>query len=211
MYGAAAGAQLEPENAARRQAQAVVGRLAVDQKSHAIGAGRLVRRSRAVAPALLADDEHQADARLAVTAQLLGRRDLRRKNPFRVAGPTPEQLVAFDPAGKERRHAVEMSGENHGGAAAFARADLRNHVEAGVVDALLVNRPAAAAEIIRQPSAALAFAAGRRIDVDQSACETNDIDQVRRHADILSTTCNGVATGSTLRAPCGCRCASRGT
>ena len=110
--GAAAGAQPEPEDAARREAETVVGRLAVDQKPRAAIAAAVVRHARAVAAALLADDEHQADARFAVAPQLLGRRDLRRENPFRVARAAAEQPVAFDAAGKERRHAVEMGGEH---------------------------------------------------------------------------------------------------
>ena len=39
----------------------------------------------AVAAALLADDEQQADAALAARAQPLGRRDLRREDALRVA------------------------------------------------------------------------------------------------------------------------------
>ena len=60
MRGTTARAQLEPENAARRQAEAVVGRLAVDQEA---AAGRdVVRDARAVAAAFFADDEDESDA-----------------------------------------------------------------------------------------------------------------------------------------------------
>ena len=74
--------------------------------------GRLVRDSRAVAAALLADDEQQADARLAVAPQPLGRRDLRGENALRVARAAAVQPIALDAARKERRHAVEVRRED---------------------------------------------------------------------------------------------------
>ena len=75
---------LSAQDAARRQAEAVVGRLAVDQKPAPVGAPAF-GDSRAVAAALLADDEQQADARLAVAPQPLGGRDLRGEDALRVA------------------------------------------------------------------------------------------------------------------------------
>ena len=108
---APARAQLEAQDAARREAEPVVGRLAVDQEPAAAGR-RLVRRARAVAAALLADDEQQADARFAVAPQPIGRRHLRRENALRVARAAPVQAIAFDAARKERRHAVEVRRED---------------------------------------------------------------------------------------------------
>ena len=111
MRRAPAGAQLEAQDAARGEAEPVVGRLAVDQKPAAAGAASFAA-ARAVAAALLADDEHQADARFAVAPQAIGRRDLRRQNALRIARAAPVQPIAVDAARKERRHAVEVRRED---------------------------------------------------------------------------------------------------
>ena len=96
MRGAPAGAQPEAQDAARRETQPVVRRLAVDQKPAA--ATRLVGRARAVAAALLADDEHEPDARFALAPEAIGGRHLRRENPFRIAGAAPIEAIALDTA-----------------------------------------------------------------------------------------------------------------
>ena len=59
-------------------AEAALGRLAVDQKPRP--GGGAVRQLRAVAAALLADDEQQSDARFTVAPQPIGRRNLRGEN-----------------------------------------------------------------------------------------------------------------------------------
>ena len=61
--GAAGRAKLQSKNAARGESQPVVGRLAVNQEPGSVR--RLVRDLRAVAAALFADHEQQADTRLA--------------------------------------------------------------------------------------------------------------------------------------------------
>src|SRR4029077_6739812 len=100
-----------PENAPRREAEPIVGRLAVDEIAALDLRRRLVRGARAVAAALLADDEHEADARFAVAAQTPGRRDLRREDAFGVARAAPVQAIAFDAAREKRRHAVDVGRE----------------------------------------------------------------------------------------------------
>ena len=64
MRGAAGRAQLDAQDPARRGAEAIVGRLAVDQKPAQAAGVRAVGDLRAVAAALFADDKQQADARL---------------------------------------------------------------------------------------------------------------------------------------------------
>jgi hypothetical protein len=92
---APARAQLEPEDAARREAEAVVGRFAVDQKPRAGAAGRMVRGARAIAAALFADDEHQADAAA-----------IRRNCSAADTWVLPEWLLSHEP----RRTAVASRG-----------------------------------------------------------------------------------------------------
>ena len=86
------GAQLDPQHAARRN---VASRLSVGSPLiRNRDAQRVqVRQRGAVAAALLADDEQQADAALAAGAQPLGRGDLRGQDPFRVARPAAVQRV----------------------------------------------------------------------------------------------------------------------
>ena len=58
--------------------------------------GMRVGRDRAVAAALLADDEQQPDAPLAGRPQPLGRRDLRREDALGVAGAASDQAAILD-------------------------------------------------------------------------------------------------------------------
>src|SRR5881628_1610470 len=102
MRGAACGAKFQAKNAARRETEAVVGRLSVDQVLPVRTGGRLVRDLRTITPALFADDEEKPDARLAITPQLLGRGNLRRQNALGVAGAATVQPIAFNAARKER-------------------------------------------------------------------------------------------------------------
>ena len=118
----------------------------------------------AVASALLADDEQQADARLAVAPQLLGRANLGGEDALRIARPAPIETVALDSAGKERRHAIEV-GRQHD----VDRSEGGEDVEASVVDRLRRDRVAEPAQVVDQPTPRLRFPAGRRVDVDQGA------------------------------------------
>ena len=102
--------QPEPQGAARRQRQPVVGRLAVDEEPRT--RRREVRRARAVAAALLADDEQQADALLAGAPQAVDGRDLRREDALRIARAAAEDASALEPARKKRRDAVEVRRED---------------------------------------------------------------------------------------------------
>ena len=86
---------------------------------------RVVGRARAVAAALLADDEQQADARFAVAPQPIGRRHLRRQNPLRVARAAAVQPIALDAARKERRHAIEVGRERTTGGSPSPLRDVR--------------------------------------------------------------------------------------
>ncbi len=69
---------------------------------------RRVRRAGAVAAALLADDEQQADARFAGAPQPIDGRDLRRENALRVARSAPDDASALEAAREKRRDAVEV-------------------------------------------------------------------------------------------------------
>ena len=73
--GAAGGGQPQAQDAARRDAEPVVGRLAVDQEPGLPRRG--IRGRGAVAAPFLADDEQQPDARLAGRTQPLGGGNLR--------------------------------------------------------------------------------------------------------------------------------------
>src|SRR5205823_4907009 len=116
------------------------------------------------AAALFADDEQESRARLAFGAEAFDRRDLRGEDPFRVAGAAAVEPVAFDPARKKRRHAIEVRRQHHVG-----RRGRGEDVEARVVHRLGDDRVAEAAQKAGQPAAGLALAAGRRIDVDERA------------------------------------------
>ena len=86
--------------------------------------GWLVGNPGPVAAAFLADDEQQPDPCLALVTQLFGSGDLSCQNAFRVAGSTSKDKAALFPAGKERRDAVEMGGEDDGGIGAEPREDV---------------------------------------------------------------------------------------
>ena len=128
--------------------------------------GNRVRRHRAVAAPLLADDEQQPDAPLAGSPQPLGRRDLRRQDPLRIARAAAEQPAILDPARKERRHAIEVRGEHH-----LRIVDRREDVGAAALDRLLDDVVAERAQPPGEPAARLCLAAGRRIDVDERSRE----------------------------------------
>ena len=67
---------------------------------------------------------------------------------------------------------------------------MRDDVEALGVHALFRDRPPEPAQVIGQPSSGRAFMSGRRVDVDERARQGDDVDGVRCHAAILSTTLN---------------------
>ena len=132
-------------------------------------ARRAFASSRAVAAALLADDEQQADARLAVAPQPLGRRDLRGQNALGVARAAAVQPIAVDAAREKRRHAVEVRREHdRPGGVRTGVAITLNRV---VVHRLLVTANPSSRRYAGEPAARFAFAAGRRIDVDERARE----------------------------------------
>src|SRR3982074_2914920 len=106
MRGAPGGAELEPQDAARREPEPAVGRLAVDKKPASVRG--LVRHPRAVAASLLAAQKQQPAARLPCAAKRVGRRDLRGKNPFGIARAAAVEAIAVHMAREERRHAVKM-------------------------------------------------------------------------------------------------------
>ena len=200
MRGAPAGAQLQPQDPARGEAEAVVRRLTVDEKRAPLAERRVVGHSRAVAAALLADDEEKTDT-IARTSKAIGGRDLRREDPFRVAGAAPVQAVAFDPARKERGDAIEVRREGDRrrliccatwaiGTARAVRCGIGDDVEARVVDPLLDDRPAPAAQIVGQPASRCPFTSGGRVDVDERSRQADDVDVVRCHATGRITTSN---------------------
>ena len=110
MRGASARNQPEPEGAARRERKPVVGRLAVDEEARTPGCQ--VRGARAVAAALLPDDEQQSDAVLSGSPQPIDGRDLRGQNPLRVARAAADDPSALEAAREKRRDAVEVGGQH---------------------------------------------------------------------------------------------------
>ena len=131
-------------------AEAALGRLAVDQKPRA--AGRVVRQLRAVAAALLADDEQQADAGFAFAPQAIDRGDLRGENALRVARAAAVEPIAVDAARKKRRHAIEVRGQHHRRATG-ARTNGRDDVAPLAVHRLLGDLEPKLAQMLGEPPA----------------------------------------------------------
>ena len=134
MRGAARRAQLEPQ---RCRASPRPSRLSVGSPLIRNRAARSPARSptsRAVAAALFADDEQQADARLAVAPQPLGRRDLRREDALGVARRRGRRGGRPRPgSGKTAARSRSASTRRRPAASPTRRED----VEARVVDRLL--------------------------------------------------------------------------
>jgi hypothetical protein len=86
--------QADAQDAAGGDAEAVVGRLPVDQVLHA-GRRTVVGDSRAVAAPLLAGKQQQRDPPLTGGAQPLRRSDLRRQDALGVARAAPEDEAAL--------------------------------------------------------------------------------------------------------------------
>ena len=128
--------QPHAQDAARRDAQAVVGGLAVDQEPHA-RRRQLVGHARAVAAALLADHEQQADARLAALPQPLGRGHLRRQDALGVARAAADEHAALD-AARDRTAARSRSAWRSTTCGSVA--ERGEHVEAIAGDRLLASR-----------------------------------------------------------------------
>ena len=135
--------QLEPEDPARREAEAVVGRLAVDQEPASRAARRVVRDLRAVAAALFADDEQQA--RRASSPSRRSRSaaaTCAARMPFASHEPRPYSRSPSTRLGKNggtQSKCVENT------TAGVVRDRRRDDVEARVVDGLLDRRAIAAA------------------------------------------------------------------
>src|SRR3954469_10774942 len=145
MRGTDFGAKLQAQNAARRQAEAIVRRLSVDQVVAGGTGGRFVRDLRAIASALFADDEDKADPRLTLATQLLGRGNLRRQNALGVARAATIQAIAVDAAREKGGHAIDVRREGDAGVLARRRRRpaIGDDVEPRVVDALLDDGPTA--------------------------------------------------------------------
>src|SRR5205823_1406563 len=79
---------------------------AVDQEARSRRRG--VCDLRAVASALLADDEQERDTPFAGPPHALDGGHLRREDPFRIARTATEQTFITQVAREERRHAVEV-------------------------------------------------------------------------------------------------------
>jgi len=164
MRGAAAGLEPQSQNAAGCAAQAVVGRLAVDQEPRSTGA--FVGDHGAIAAAFLAYDEQHSDAALARCAQPFRRRDLRRQDPLGVARAAAEQRGAAKVAREEWWNAVEMRREDDG-----RLIESCEHVESAVAHGLPLDGVPELRQPGRQPLACRLLPAGRGIDVDQLARE----------------------------------------
>ena len=120
--------------------------------------------ARAVAAALLADDEQQADARFARRAQSLDRRDLRGENAFRVArAAAVEHARSSTRLGKNGGTQSKCVEKTTRGAASSCAKTLKRPSR----DRLLGDGVAALAQVRRRARADFLLAAGRRVDVDE--------------------------------------------
>ena len=102
-------------------------------------ARRLVRRSRAVAAALLADDEHQADARFAVARSRSAAATCAARMPFASHDAAAVQAIAFD-AARERTAARSRSAWRTRPTATARRPAVAMTLKRVVVDRLLGDR-----------------------------------------------------------------------
>src|SRR5918994_4880630 len=98
MRGPPDGAQAHAQNATCGCAEAVIGRLSVDQE---LDAGRrvIVGDTRAVAAALLTGDEQEPNMQLPARTQPFGGCHLRRQNALGVARSAAEQEAVLVAAG----------------------------------------------------------------------------------------------------------------
>ncbi len=119
-------------------------------------------------------DEQERKPLLPAGAKPLGRRELRRQDPFRVARSAAEQKSSFLPARKKRRHAVEVRGQDD----TWRLVQLCKDVEAAGGNRLLHHPVPAITKKASQPGARFRFAAGGGIDVDESSGERNWICRV---------------------------------
>ncbi len=177
MRGASFGHEPDTQHAARGGAEPIVGRLAVDEKLAA--RRKRVGGAGAVAAALLARHEEQADGRAAGSAQSLRRGHLRGQDPFGVARATSIQPIALDATGKERRHAVEVRGEHE---PRFARR--RDDVDPAVAERLLEDGVAALAQKRGDDRANFLLTAGRGIDVDQAPRQRDRIYRIHASSSV---------------------------
>ena len=169
MTGTPGGPQPDAQVAPCRQRQAAVGRLAVDQEPRP-DRGR-VGDVGAVAAALLAHDEQQADADLAVRAQPLGGRHLRREDALRVARASSVQPAVANGAGEEGRHTVVVRRQHD----RRVRLQRRDHVAPSVGYRLRGDRISEIAKAGNEPLAGRLLPPGRGIDVDQLAREIDNV------------------------------------
>ena len=102
--------------------------------------------------------------------QTFGRRDLRRQDALGIARAAADQPAVLDPAGKERRHAVEVRGEHD-----RRIVERREDVGAAALDRLLEDRVAERAQLPAEPLPRLGLAAGRRVDVDERSREGDGV------------------------------------
>src|SRR2546430_17673092 len=86
--------------------------------------------------------------------------------------PSVQQAVA-DVAGEKRRHTIDVRREDD--RRIVERGD---DVEPAVADRLAFDRVAEALELRRQPCAGGLLASRRRIDVDELACEGDEIQRI---------------------------------
>src|SRR5688572_19887616 len=140
MGGASIRTDADAKDATGGGPETVVRGFAIDQKPALRGDS--VRGHGAITAPLLSGDKHQADAALAVGAQLLRRGNLRGENAFGVTGAASIECVAFDTAGKKRRHAIEVSRE---GDVRFTGGG--NDVDAAFRERLLEHRVSTVAQV----------------------------------------------------------------
>src|SRR6266511_204044 len=148
------------QHAARCGGEAIVRRLAVDEK---LGSRcDSVRSERAVAAPLLSRDKQQTDARLSVCSKTLGGCHLFGENPLGIACAAPVEQVTFLAARKKRRHAVEVRREDH---TRLARRG--DHVRAAIGQRLLEDGIAARPQKRGEHRCHFGFTPRRGIDIDQ--------------------------------------------
>src|SRR5205807_3055284 len=127
-------------------------------------------------------------------------------NAFRVARSAAVEAIAVDAAGEERRDAVDVGGEDE-----ERIVGPYDHVEPVRIDRLFGDDESDAAQVIGEPARRVAFAACRRIDVDEGTRQRDNIDRHARHTAILATTINAEHAEQDLISVLGGLCVDRKT
>ena len=162
--------QLDTQRPLRRDGQAVLGRLAVDQELHA--ARLLVRNLSTLTVALLAHQKQQANVN-ALGLQLLGGCDLSHDDALGVAGAAAVDAICRFRRRNERRDRIHVGGQRK------LRIRMirvrRPDIEAIAFDGNSFDVVAELGQFTGERVADRAFHTGRRFDIDELASKCENV------------------------------------